>query len=99
MQKNPAILMGTYTPREMNFLLNCPPKTDAPNPLKEWLPDTAWFAVQRLIEIEGFENFASNMEEAPAKIPGTGTMNLLLRPKRFRLSGRSSSRCPSRNCW
>jgi len=68
MQKNPAILMGTYTRREMNFLLTCPPKTDVPNPLKDWLPDSAWFAVQRLIEIEGFDNFASNMEkEAPAR--------------------------------
>jgi dynein heavy chain len=68
MQKNPAILMGTYTVKEMNFLLNCPPKTDTPNALKEWLPNTAWFSVQRLIEIEGFENFSSNMEkEAPGR--------------------------------
>eukprot|EP00117_Sycon_ciliatum_P003244 scpid14217/ scgid8126/ Dynein heavy chain 17, axonemal; Axonemal beta dynein heavy chain 17; Ciliary dynein heavy chain 17 len=68
MQKNPAILMGTYTSKEMQFLLNCPPKTDLGNPLKDWLPDSAWYAVQRLIEIEGFENFSSNMEkEAPAR--------------------------------
>ena len=68
MQKNPAILMGVYTVKEMQFLLNCQLKTDSPNPLKDWLPDSAWYAVQRLIEIEGFENFSSNMEkEAPAR--------------------------------
>jgi dynein heavy chain len=36
------------------------------NPLKEWLPDLAWFSMQKLIEIEGFEQFAQNVEkEAP----------------------------------
>jgi len=50
----------------MYFLLNCPSKADVPNPLKEWLPDLAWFAMQRLVEIEGFELFAQNVEkEAP----------------------------------
>lgn len=50
----------------MNFLLRCPIKTDTLNPLKEWLPDLAWYSIQRLIEIEGFELFAQNLEkEAP----------------------------------
>jgi dynein heavy chain len=52
----------------MNFLLRCPLKTDSPLPLvlKDWLPEIGWFSVQKLIEIEGFENFAQNLEkEAP----------------------------------
>lgn len=64
MQKK--ILPVEYTDKEMNFLLNCPIKMDVPNTLKEWLPDLAWFGVQKLIEIEGFEPFAQNIEkEAP----------------------------------
>jgi dynein heavy chain len=47
----------------MYFLLNSPMKTDVPNPLREWLPDSAWFAGQKLIELEGFEPFAQNMEK------------------------------------
>lgn len=38
-------------------------KTDTPNPLREWLPDSAWFSSQTLIGIEGFESFATNMEK------------------------------------
>lgn len=53
MQKK--ILTVEYTEKEMQFLLTCPIKTDVPNPLREWLPDIAWFSIQKLIEIEGFE--------------------------------------------
>jgi dynein heavy chain len=64
MQKK--ILAVEYTDREMFFLLNCPSKSDVLNPLKDWLPDLAWYAMQKLIEIEGFELFAQNVEkEAP----------------------------------
>jgi dynein heavy chain len=64
MQKQ--ILQVEYTGKEMNFLLRCPLKTDVPNPLKEWLPDLAWYSIQRLIEIDGFEQFAQHVErEAP----------------------------------
>lgn len=52
----------------MSFLLRCPTKTDVVNPLKEWLPDLAWYSIQKLIEIEGFEQFAQNVEkEAPTR--------------------------------
>jgi len=52
----------------MSFLLRCPIKTDVPNPLKDWLPDLAWYSIQKLIEIEGFELFAQNLEkEAPGR--------------------------------
>lgn len=50
-----------YTDREMFFLLNAPSKTDQINPLKEWLPDISWYSMQKLIEIEGFENFANDV--------------------------------------
>lgn len=56
MQKK--IVNVEYTEREMQFLLNCPTSQAVPNPLKEWLPDLAWFAMTKLIEIEGFEQFA-----------------------------------------
>jgi len=42
----------------MYFLLAGPAKSDVLNPLKEWLPDLAWFMMQKLIELEGFEQFA-----------------------------------------
>jgi dynein heavy chain len=50
----------------MSFLINCPIKTDVVNPLKEWLPDLAWFGLQKMNEIEVFENFVQQLEkEAP----------------------------------
>jgi dynein heavy chain len=64
MQKK--IITIEYTDKEMYFLLNCPSRPDVLNPLKEWLPDLAWQSMQKLIEIEGFEPFAQNVEkEAP----------------------------------
>jgi len=64
MQKK--ILAVEYSEKEMFFLLNCPARTDSPNPLKEWLPDLAWYSLQKLIEIEGFELLAQHVEkEAP----------------------------------
>lgn len=66
MQKK--IINIDYTEKEMAFLLQCPGKQDIPNPLKDWLPDLAWFAMQKLIELEGFEQFANQCEkEAPAR--------------------------------
>ena len=56
MQKK--ILHVEYTEKEMYFLLNCPSRADITNPLKEWLPDLAWYSLQKLIEVEGFELLA-----------------------------------------
>jgi dynein heavy chain len=62
------IIIVDYTEKEMQFLLQCPGKQDIPNPLKDWLPDLAWFAMQKLVELEGFEQFAQQVEkEAPAR--------------------------------
>lgn len=66
MQKK--IIQVEYSEKEMYFLLNCPIKTDQQNPLKEWLPDLAWFSMQKLIELEGFEQFSQNVvAEAPQR--------------------------------
>jgi len=43
MQKQ--ILQVDYSEKEMYFLLNAPVRTDVPNPLKEWLPDIAWYTM------------------------------------------------------
>lgn len=53
-----GIINIEYTAQEMSFLINCPTTTAVPNPLKKWLPDGYWYAVQKLIEIERFESFA-----------------------------------------
>ena len=57
-----------YTQQQMSFLINCPTSTAVPNPLKRWLPDASWYAVQKLIEIEMFEPFATNLaKDAPKR--------------------------------
>lgn len=66
MQK--GLLDVNYTVQQLNFLINCPITTAVANPLKKWLPDKAWYAIQKLIEIEGFEQFATNLsKDAPAR--------------------------------
>jgi dynein heavy chain len=65
MQK--GILEVDYTPQEMNFLINCPISTVVPNPLKKWLPDKAWYSVQKLIEIEGYEAFSNHLSKETPK--------------------------------
>lgn len=57
-----------WSPQMLNFLLTAAPKTDVENPLKEWLPNSAWFAVQRLAEIDEFRKLPDSMEkELPAR--------------------------------
>jgi len=63
-----GLLPITYTPQQMSFLINCPLTTAIPNPLKKWLPDKAWYSITKLIELEGFESFATNLsKDAPAR--------------------------------
>lgn len=67
MQKG-ALAKVVYDIKLIDFLVKCPMKPDPPNPLKEWLPDQSWFSMQKLIELEGFENFAVNVErDAPQR--------------------------------
>mmetsp|Transcript_24452 Transcript_24452/g.59362 ORF Transcript_24452/g.59362 Transcript_24452/m.59362 type:complete len:817 (+) Transcript_24452:1-2451(+) len=52
----------------ISFLFKGPMRTDVENTLGDWLPNTAWFAVQKLIELDGFDSFAQNMEkDAPTR--------------------------------
>ena len=46
-----------YEPSEMDFLIKCIPKPGTDNNL-EWLPNTAWDAVQSLINLEEFKMLA-----------------------------------------
>jgi dynein heavy chain, axonemal len=60
------ILEVEYTSQEMKFLLNC--KMDRENTLREWLPNSAWFSVQRLGEIDAFKKFPESIEkELPSR--------------------------------
>jgi dynein heavy chain len=68
MQK--GLLDCEYDQAQMNFLVYCPLTVDTPRPssLKDWLPETAWFAIQSLIKLEGFEQFSTHLEkEAPRR--------------------------------
>eukprot|EP00746_Dinoflagellata_sp_MGD_P094656 gnl/MRDRNA2_/MRDRNA2_37720_c0_seq1.p1 gnl/MRDRNA2_/MRDRNA2_37720_c0~~gnl/MRDRNA2_/MRDRNA2_37720_c0_seq1.p1 ORF type:complete len:2173 (+),score=502.56 gnl/MRDRNA2_/MRDRNA2_37720_c0_seq1:470-6520(+) len=56
-------LQEDFNPTFFNFLMLGPTRSDVENPLIEWLPNTAWNSVQKLIELEGFESFAQNMEK------------------------------------
>jgi dynein heavy chain len=61
MQKQ--IVKVDWNQQMMQFLLNCVPKADTENPLKEWLPNSAWFSVQRMAEIEEFRKLPESMEK------------------------------------
>jgi dynein heavy chain len=67
MQK--GLLETAYDPLMMNFLLKCPLKTDTEKPGSlDWLPDTSWFAVQKLVDIEEFQQFSQHLEkDAPTR--------------------------------
>jgi len=56
-------LAEEYNFSYFSFLMRGPTRSDIENPMGEWLPNTAWFAVQKLIDLEGFESFAQNMEK------------------------------------
>merc|ERR1719171_1560681 len=58
-----GLLTEEYNGQQFQFLLRGPVRTDVENPLTEWLPNTAWFAVQKLIEIDFFATFAGNLEK------------------------------------
>jgi len=57
------MLCEEYNGVQSNFLMRGPVRTDVENPLTEWLPNQAWFGVQKLIELDGFDSFAQNLEK------------------------------------
>ncbi|CAG9311235.1 unnamed protein product [Blepharisma stoltei] len=67
MQK--GVIDTPYDPQMVSFLLKCPIKANVEKPQSlDWLPDIAWFSVQKLIEIEEFQNLATNMDkDAPTR--------------------------------
>jgi len=66
MQKE--VINVEFEQKDMDFLLNCIPKTGEPNPIGEWLPDNNWNMVQRLIELPRFMTFSNNMvSDAPSR--------------------------------
>lgn len=61
------IIKVEYDLAQMNFMLQCVPKI-SDNPLKEWLPNTAWNSVMRLADIDEFRKLPESMEkELPAR--------------------------------
>lgn len=63
-------LEAEYNPAQMAFLVYCPLTTDVGRPvsLKDWLPEVAWYSIQSLIKLEGFERFSHDLEkEAPKR--------------------------------
>merc|ERR1719258_833144 len=58
-----GLLAEEYIGNQFQYLLRGPVRTDVENPLPEWLPNTAWFCVQKLIEIDFFSTFAGNLEK------------------------------------
>ena len=61
-------LAEEYNPAYFNFLLRAPMVIGAENPLSDWLPGKNWGLVLKLCELEGFDNFGTNMEkDAPSR--------------------------------
>jgi len=56
-------LAEDFDPAYFQFLLWGPSVLVHENPLQEWLPNQAWAMVMKLVELEGFESFAQNMEK------------------------------------
>merc|ERR1719421_1191397 len=58
-----GLLKEEYNAQQFQFLLRSPQRLDVENPLVEWLPNTAWNSVQKLIEIDVFSNFSQDLEK------------------------------------
>jgi dynein heavy chain len=52
---------------EVQFLMKCTPKLGGSNPISDWLPDTAWYSVQRMIDLEEFKAFGENLVSASTR--------------------------------
>lgn len=51
-----------FGPQYLQFLLRCPKILGDENPV-DWLPEQQWNSLQALIELEGFERFASDFAD------------------------------------
>jgi len=63
-----GMLDEKFEPAYFNFLLRGPMAVGMDNPLIEWCPNKVWGMVIKLSELEGFEQFSTNMEkDAPSR--------------------------------
>jgi len=61
-------LAEDFSPSYMNYLMRAPNVIGAENPLADWLPNKCWGLILKLCELEGFDNFGTNMEkDAPSR--------------------------------
>eukprot|EP00916_Digyalum_oweni_P021759 GHVL01036069.1.p1 GENE.GHVL01036069.1~~GHVL01036069.1.p1 ORF type:complete len:4080 (+),score=886.02 GHVL01036069.1:1188-12242(+) len=61
-------LQDEYKEDQFNFLLRGPTKQGVENPVSDWLPNPCWGAVQKLIELQGFETLSIDIEKnAPTR--------------------------------
>merc|ERR1719305_950236 len=58
-----GFLKEDYNAQQFQFLLRSPQRLDVENPLIDWLPNTAWNSVQKLIEIDVFSSFSDDLEK------------------------------------
>merc|ERR1719379_1460942 len=58
-----GLLKEEYIGSQFQFLLRAPQRLDIENPLIEWLPNTAWNSVQKLVDLDGFGTFSDDMEK------------------------------------
>jgi len=57
------MLSEAYNAAYMNYLLRAPMVIGVDNPLADWLPNKNWSLVLKLCDLEGFDNFGTNMEK------------------------------------
>merc|ERR1719311_946654 len=58
-----GLLKEDYVGSQFQFLLRAPQRLDVENPLIDWLPNTAWNSVQKLIDLDGFGTFSDDFEK------------------------------------
>jgi len=58
-----GVLGEEYNSSYYNYLMRAPFAVGMENPLSDWLPIKNWGLVLKLTELEGFDNFATNMEK------------------------------------
>ena len=58
-----GFLQEDFNPAYFNYLLRAPMSVGMENPLQDWLPTKNWGLILKLNDLEGFENFAQNMEK------------------------------------
>jgi len=59
-------LKEQFDPIHYDYLIRGPKKFGSEKTMQlDWLPTAAWFSIQKLIELEGFQKLASDMQASP----------------------------------